>query len=151
MRAERVREFLMSRGVSYETDSHPVTYTAQELAAVEHVSGREVAKPVVLKVDDRMVMAVLPATERVSIEKAREALHGEVRLASEDEFAELFPDCEKGAEPPFGNLYELPVYMDERFDATSITFNAGTHTEAIRMSVEDYRTLVHPAMVDIAG
>lgn len=151
MRGERVRQLLLSRGIAYQTRTHPLAYTAQEVAATEHIPGKEIAKPVVLKVDGRMVMAVLPGTKRVSLEKAKEAFDGEVALAKEEEFARLFPDCERGAEPPFGNLYDLPVYLDSQLESEHITFNAGTHTETIRMALDDYRRLVNPTTVDIAS
>ncbi|MFQ5947789.1 MAG: aminoacyl-tRNA deacylase [Acidimicrobiia bacterium] len=152
MPADRVREYLQSQGVQHEITEHPQAYTAQELAAAEHVPGRQVAKSVMLIADDRLVMAVLPAPKHVSLAKAKDALGSDqVRLAKENEFDDAFPDCEVGAEPPFGNLYDVPVYLDESLNSDQIVFSAGNYTEAIRVSVDDYLNLVEPTKVDVAA
>ena len=151
MSAERVREYLLSHGVTYETDDHPLAFTAQEVAAAEHVPGAEVAKPVMVMADDRLVMLVLPAPRHVDLEKAAAALGcATVRLATEEEFAPAFPDCERGAEPPIGGLYGIPTYVDAHLDADHVVFNGGSHTQVIRMTRTDYLQVARPRIVDVA-
>lgn len=149
----RLRSLLESGGVAYETIHHVPDYTAQETASHTHTKGREFAKPVVLRADDRYVMAVVPAHRRVNLDRAREAIGArKVRLATEEEIRELFPDSDVGAEPPFGNLYDLPVYASpELAEHERITFNAGSHEECVRMRWADYERLVRPVVVDLAG
>lgn len=152
MTAEKVREYLLSHGVSYELDEHPVAYTAQEVAAAEHVPGDQFAKPVMLMADGKLVMVVLPAPSHVDLTKAAKALGcDEVRLATESEFAPAFPDCERGAEPPIGNLYEVPTYLDTGFESERVMFNAGSHTQVITMSREAYLAVARPQLVDVAA
>jgi len=151
MPAERVRGFLMSHGVSYTTHEHPIGYTAQEAAEMEGVAGAAFAKPVMLMADGDLIMAVLPAPELVDLEKAQEILRcEEIRIAGESDFASAFPDCERGAEPPFGALYGVGTLMDRRLTSDVITFRAGTHTECITMTREDYVQVNNPRVVDIA-
>jgi len=148
MPTERLRKFLDENSVQYETILHTTAYTAQGVAASVHVRGRELAKSTVLKVDGRFGLAVLPAPLRVDLEALRRLTGASsVSLASELEFQGLFPGCEVGAMPPFGNLYGLPVWADEalRKDPV-IVFNAGTHREAIRMSFADFERLVKPTI-----
>jgi len=148
----RVKEFLDKQNVSYQHDVHRTAYTAQEVAAEEHVPGKMMAKAIILKVDDRLAMAVLPATARADL-AALGASAGarDVRLATEFEFTGLFPDCEVGAMPPFGNLYGLPVFVEESLTQDpEIVFNAGTHQDAIRMKYGDFARLVHPQVVRFA-
>jgi Ala-tRNA(Pro) deacylase len=148
--AERVRRYLMEHGVGYETHTHPVAYTTSEVAEAGHVSGKEMAKPVMLMAGDRLVMAVIPGDRMVDLEKAGRALRAEsVRLAEEAEFAASFPDCEPGAEPPFGALYDVPILVDHGLDSPRITFNAGTHTETITMALGDYLELTKPMKADL--
>ncbi len=149
----RLRSFLESGGVAYETIHHLPDYTAQETASHTRTKGREFAKPVLLRADDRYVMAVVPAHRRVNLDRAREAVGArQVRLAREEEIRDLFPDSDVGAEPPFGNLYGLPVYASpELAEQERITFNAGSHEECIRMRWADYERLVRPAVVDLTG
>ncbi|HEX6299425.1 MAG TPA: YbaK/EbsC family protein [Acidimicrobiia bacterium] len=100
--------------------------------------------------DDRLVMAVIPGDEMVDLEKAERALGaGSLRLAEEDEFAASFPDCEPGAEPPFGALYEVPTLVDHGLDSPRITFNAGTHADPITMALDDHRDLTKPKRADL--
>ncbi len=151
MSAESVRGYLMEHGVEYETQSHPVAYTTSKVAESVDTPGREMAKPVMLMADDRLVMAVIPGDRMVDLVKAGEALDTErVRLAEEPEFAPSFPDCEPGAEPPFGALYDVPTLVDLALDQPRITFNAGTHTETITMALADYLELTKPMRVDLA-
>ena len=147
-----VKEFLKSSGVSYETSKHVPAFTAQGMAAVEHEPGRYVAKPVIVRADDRYLMCVLPAPCHVDLIKLKSQLAAEtVELAQESEIGELFPGCDLGAEPPFGNLYELPTLMDKALENDDhILFQAGTHEEAIRMSMADYRRLVEPRIMDLS-
>lgn len=150
MSAEQVRKYLMEHGVDYEVGTHPTAYTTSEMAEAENVSGREVAKAVMLMADDSLVMAVIPGDKMVDLKKAVEALGAEsVRLAEEDEFAASFPDCEPGAEPPFGALYDIPTLVDKGLDSPKITFNAGTHTETITMALGDYLELTKPRRADL--
>jgi Ala-tRNA(Pro) deacylase len=148
--AKRVKKFLDENGVSYSTMSHPTAYTAQETAASAHVPGKELAKVVILKADDRFVMAVLPAPFQVDLNKFR-AVAGasHLSLATEDEFESLFPRCETGAMAPFGNLYDLDVFVDKTLkEDEDIYFNAGTHSEAVQMKYSDYEILVRPKIAD---
>ncbi len=139
----RLKSFLDEKKVPYTLMAHAPAYTAQAAAATLHVSGKEVAKTVVLRAGEESLLAVLPASCHVSLKKLGHLLGKTVRLAGEKEFADLFPDCELGAMPPFGMLYGLPVYVDESLAADEeIVFNAGTHRDAIRMRYADFVQLV---------
>lgn len=148
----KLREFLEAQKVPYSVHSHPTAYTAQEIAALQHVKGRQLAKVVIAKAGDEFRMLVLPADHRVDFAKLKGALGvTEVRLAGEAEFRDLFPGCEVGAMPPFGNLYGLPVYMDRSLEKDEeIIFNAGSHTLTAQMSRRDYMRLVNPVVADFA-
>jgi Ala-tRNA(Pro) deacylase len=148
----KLRAFLDDAGVQYEVLRHPLAYTSEAVAAAQHVPGRELAKVVVVKTTDGFVMAVLPATLRLDLHKLGD-LTGDAHatLATEAEFADLFPGCEVGAMPPFGNLFDLPVYADRRLaDDERIVFEAGTHTDTVRLAWRDYERLVRPTMGDLA-
>ncbi|OGW82864.1 MAG: deacylase [Omnitrophica bacterium RIFCSPHIGHO2_02_FULL_51_18] len=147
---ERLSTFLKKQNVKYELITHPVAYTAQETAAAEHVSGKQLAKVVMLKADGRNLMAVLPAASQLSISKFKQLVGAkEVRLATEQEFKELFPDCEVGAMPPFGDLYEVPFFVDMALaDNPFIVFNAGTHRDTVRMRYRDYAKIAQPDLVE---
>jgi Ala-tRNA(Pro) deacylase len=142
----RLRNFLESQKVRYVHETHRTAYTAQELAQEEHVPGKMVAKTVVVKLDDAFALAVMPATARADFARLKSALGArEVRLATELEFTGLFPDCEVGAMPPFGNLYGVPVYVDAALTQDEeIIFNAGTHQDTIRMRYADFEHLARP-------
>lgn len=144
----QIKEFLDSRDISYRQVSHVQEFTAPRVAEAQHVSGKELAKSVIVVVDDRLVMAVVPANERLDIEKLGQLLGAaSVRLARESEFRDRFPACEVGAEPPLGQLYDVPVWLDVSFEGHSaITFNAGTHTDTIQMSLADFKKLEHPTI-----
>jgi Ala-tRNA(Pro) deacylase len=144
-------EYLRKSGVRYQVSEHLPVYSAQGLAAAEHESGRFVAKPVIVKADGRFLMCVLPANVRVDLEKLRSQLDADsVALAEEQDFERLFPDCELGAEPPFGNLFDLPTVMDKALEKDDhILFQAGTHAKAARLNMSDYRNLVHPRVLDL--
>jgi len=150
---ERLQEYLTANGVSFEIEPHRLAYTAQQLAAAEHVSGKQVAKVVVAVADQNTIMLVLPASSSVNLEKLRAELGARwVRLAKEEEFASAFPDCEVGAMPPFGNLYGVPVYMDRSLArAPEITFPVGSHTESMKLRTEDYQRLVSPHVMEFAA
>jgi Ala-tRNA(Pro) deacylase len=149
----RLRKFLDENRVPYETQVHRVAYTAQQVAAEEHVPGRMMAKTVILHTGNGFAMAVLAAPHRVDLAALRADLRSQdVRLATEAEFASLFPDSETGAMPPFGNLYGLPVYADETLAKDSeIVFNAGTHRETIKIKFTDFIKLVRPTMLAISA
>lgn len=150
---ERLQEHLADNGVGFELEQHRVAYTAQDLAAAEHVSGKRVAKVVVAMADGQMVMLVLPASSQADLEKARGELGAkEVRLAREDEFAAIFPDCEVGAMPPFGSLYNIPVYVDQSLaSAREITIPAGSHRESLKLRYTDFERLEQPKVLSFAS
>lgn len=152
MPVKRLKEFLDSHKVHYETLTHPATYTAQRTAESAHIRGKELAKTVMVKIDGKMAMAVLPASHRVDLELLRKATGAkQVELAEEREFEDVFPGCEVGAMPPFGNLYEVEVFSSPQLaEDEEIAFNAGTHTELIRLSYADYAQLVSPAIVKLS-
>jgi Ala-tRNA(Pro) deacylase len=146
----QLTEFLNRGKVRYEVIHHPQAFTAQELAAIEHVKGKNHAKVVIVKAGDQKVMVVLPADRRVDLAKLDKLLGQRTMLATEAEFKALFPDCAVGTMPPFGQLYGLPVYVDRSLtDATFIVFEAGTHTDAIRLSYADYARLAQPQVADV--
>jgi Ala-tRNA(Pro) deacylase len=142
----KLEPFLQEKGVGYEKHAHIVAYTSQHLAQAEHVPGYVVAKPVIVKGSSRFAMCVLPAPKHLDLLRAAEALHeSQVRLATESEMAQLFPDCELGAEPPVGTLFGLPTVMDRELkDDEYLVMQAGTHTEAIRMRRTDWERLCQP-------
>ena len=142
----RIREYLDSQNVPYEWLPHPQAYTAQEVAHSLHISGKRLAKTVVLDADGVVVMAVLPASHRLSIpelKSAAEARH--LEMLPEGELAKIFPECDLGAIPPFGHLYGVDVWVDRSIaDQGEIVFNAGTHLDAVRMKYSDYAGLAKP-------
>ncbi len=146
----QVMEFLDQADVKYEICEHVPVFSAQGLAAIEHEHGKYVAKPVIVKADDRYIMCVLPAPHKVDLGKLKGQLDAEsVELADEEEIGALFPDCELGAEPPFGNLYELSTVIEKSLEADDhILFQAGTHGKALRMNMADYRAVVHPKVLE---
>jgi Ala-tRNA(Pro) deacylase len=144
----KLKEFLDNSLVAYEVLTHPVAFTAQQLAAVQHVKGKQLAKVVVARGGSEFIMIVLPAPYHVGLQRAR-AVTGrqDLEIAHESEFASLFAGCEPGAMPPFGNLYNVPVWVDESLaQDEEIVFNACTHTEAIKMKYSDFARLVHPTV-----
>lgn len=148
MPLQKLREFLDQNSVKYVSISHSPAYTAQEIAASAHIPGQELAKTVMVKLDGNMAMAVLPASFRVDLDHLRAAAGArEVELATEEEFKGLFPGCEPGAMPPFGNLWSMPVFACESLAADEeIAFNAGSHTELVRLAFADFARLVEPAV-----
>lgn len=152
MIAQKVKAFLDENGVRYETIFHTLAYTAQTTAESAHIPGKEMAKAVVVKVDGRMALAVLPASRHVSFHELREITgSNDVHLAGELELRSIFPGCELGAMPPFGNLYGLDVWVDPTLaEDEMIAFNAGSHTELIRMRYADFARLVSPRVAAFA-
>ena len=153
MPVKQLKEFLDQNQVKYVSVSHSVAYTAQEIAASAHVKGKELAKTVIVKVDGKMAMAVLPASFQVDLEQLRHAAEASrVEIAGESEFKGLFPQCEVGAMPPFGNLYGMDVYSArELAEDDEIAFNAGTHTELVKLAYADFERLVNPRVVEFAA
>jgi Ala-tRNA(Pro) deacylase len=131
---------------------HSTAYTAQEIASLAHIKGRDMAKTVIVKIDDQMAMVVLPASYHVDLSALKAAATAKtVALASESEFRGRFPECETGAMPPFGNLYGMPVFVEKTLTKDKeIAFNAGTHSELIRLSYEDFARLVQPKVIRFA-
>ena len=146
MPARRLKEFLDSHRIKYVSIVHSPAYTTQEVAASAHIPGREMVKTVMVKIEGEMAMAVLPSNRKVVMQDLREITGcDDVKLAGEAEFQDLFPDCEIGAMPPFGNLYGMEVYAAPSLEADEqIAFNAGTHTEVIKMAYADFARLVEP-------
>ncbi|UCD76192.1 MAG: YbaK/EbsC family protein [Phycisphaerales bacterium] len=151
MPAKKLKDFLDKNNIRYVTINHSPAYTAQGIAHIAHISGKELAKTVILKADGKLVMAVLPATHKVNLDAFRKATGAQsVELAEERDFEHTFPGCELGAMPPFGNLWDVPVYVAERLaEDEVIAFNAGSHTELIQMSYTDFEQLVKPTVITI--
>ncbi len=149
MPVQRLKEFLDREGVKYVSILHSAAYTAQEVAQTAHIPGNEMAKCVIIKIDGKMAMTVLPASYQVDFGLLREAIGADhVTLAHEREFSDLFPQCELGAMPPFGNLYGMPVYVARTLtEDDTIAFNAGTHRELIRLPYAEYARLVQPTVI----
>ena len=151
MPARKLKEYLDAQGVKYITITHSVAYTAQEIAALAHVRGKEMAKTVILKVDGKLAMAVLPAAAKVDVDLLKSMTGtSAVEIASEQDFRGAFPECELGAMPPFGNLYGMEGFVEPRLGTDEeIAFNAGTHTELIRLAYRDFDKLVRPRRVQL--
>src|SRR5262249_736121 len=141
-----LNKFLADRQIPFEQFHHHPAYTAKEVAEGLHVPGQEIAKSVLLRVPKGSVLAVLPATHSVDLaEMGRDLGAAEVEMASEQEIEQIFPDCERGAMPPFGSLYRLPTIVDETLtEDERIVFDAQSHQDAIRMAFRDYAALEHP-------
>ena len=148
MPLSKLREFLDSHNIKYLVISHSLAYTAQGVAALAHVSGKKLAKTVIVKIDGVLAMAVIAASEHVDLDQLRRLTGAEtIEIASEREFKYAFPDCETGAMPPFGNLYDMPVYADVGLSENlEITFGAGTHRELVRMRWDDMARLTNPTL-----
>jgi Ala-tRNA(Pro) deacylase len=149
----KLKEVLDQAKIPYEVYNHPQAFTSQEIAATQHMSGKEMAKVVILKVNGSFVIAVVPASSLVSFQKVKTGLGAaQVSLATEEEFASLFPECEIGGMPPFGNLFGLPVYVDPALEEDeSIFFNAGNHLQTVRMRYGDFKELVKPVVVPLTS
>lgn len=153
MPVRKLKEFLDKLNIHYSSIPHSTAYTAQGIAAVTHISGKELAKTVIVKVDDELAMAVLPASQQVDLDLLKAAANAKVvTTASEREFREKFPDCETGAMPPFGNLYNMKVFVEESLTKDhEIAFNAGSHNELIRLAFADYLRAVNPVVLKFSS
>jgi len=143
-----VQTFLDEMGINYHSSRHPAAYTAQDLASIEHVPGRQVIKPVVVRVDGQLMMCALPASYRIDLDALKKQLAAaDVSIVDESMLKKLFPGCELGAEPPIGRLFDMPTIMDESLVGDArVTFQAGTHSDAVTMSLVDYRRAAQPEM-----
>ena len=149
MPVKRLKEFLDSHNMKYVTISHSRAFTAQETATSAHIPGKELAKTVMVKTDGKMAMAVLPASYKVDFDLLKKATgSGKIEIADEEEFKGLFPGCEVGAMPPFGNLYGMDVFVAKSLtEDEEIAFNAGSHRELVRMAYKDFEGLVKPRVM----
>lgn len=149
---DKLAVYLHSNHIGFEIQRHRIAYTTQDVAASEHLPSQIMAKVVIVVADGEMVMLVLPVEYRVDLNKVGTALHvRELWLANEQDFTDRFPDCEIGAMPPFGNLYDLPVYVDTLLtSAKMIFFQAGTYTDTMSMAYADFERLVQPTVIDFA-
>ncbi|MGR3295401.1 MAG: aminoacyl-tRNA deacylase [Candidatus Bathyanammoxibius sp.] len=148
--ARKLKEYLDKNEAVYKVSTHQEVYTAQEVAATLHVPGKDIVKVVIVKTEGKFIMAVLPADHKVNVDKLRTVLRDpEARLATEGEFKGLFPDCDVGAMPPFGNLYDVGVYVDKSLaEDEEIVFQAGSHVETVKMKYRDFERLVGPEVID---
>ncbi len=153
MPIKKLKEFLDSQKIKYVKISHSKAYTAMDIAESAHISGKELAKTVMVKIDGKMAMAVLPASQKVDFARLQKALKAKkVELAEEADFRDMFPECDIGAMPPFGNLYGLDVFVaDSLAEDEEIAFNAGSHTELIKLSYKDFEKLVKPKSVKFSS
>jgi Ala-tRNA(Pro) deacylase len=153
MPVKKLKEFLDSNKVKYVSISHSAAYTAQEIAASAHVPGKDLAKTVMVKIDGKMAMAVLPASYKVDLAHLKEAIGAKaIELAGEREFRDMFPGCETGGMPPFGNLFDMEVYVSAKLaEDQEIAFNAGSHTELLKLAYKDFERLVKPKVVHFAA
>ena len=149
MPIKKLKEYLDRNKVKYVIMKHSAAYTAQEIAAQAHIPGKQLAKTVIIKIDGKMAMAVLPASYKVDLKLLKKAAGAKkVELANEKEFKGFFPECEVGAMPPFGNLYEMDVFVSESLaEDETIAFNAGSHTELIKLNYADFEKLVKPIVL----
>jgi len=149
MPVQRLQEFLDDHQVKYVVISHSRAFTTQEIAAATHIPGRELAKTVIVEIDGKIAMAVLPGSQKVDLEMLREAVGAEwVALAKEGAFKDRFPECDLGAMPPFGNLYGVPVFVTDHLkENKEIAFNAGTHTEVMKLDFAAFERLVKPTVL----
>lgn len=152
MPCKKIKEFLDENKIKYLTITHSLSYTAQEIAASAHIKGKGLAKSVLVKADGQLQLVVLPASYKIDFDKLKESFDvKDVRLANEQEFKDKFPGCEVGAMPPFGNLYGLKTHVAASLvEDEEIAFNAGTHTELIRMQYRDFESLVKPQIIRFA-
>jgi Ala-tRNA(Pro) deacylase len=149
MPAKKLKDFLDKNKIKYVSIHHSMAHTASEIAASAHVKGKNLAKTVIVKLDGKFAMAVLPSKFHVNLERLRTASKsGSVELAAEGDFAREFPGCDEGAMPPFGNLYGMPVYVDTSLVGDEeIAFNACTYTELVQLAYKDFQALVKPIVM----
>ncbi len=153
MPIKKLKDFLNSHKVKYVTIKHSTAYTTQEIAASAHIPGKEMAKTVIIKVDGKMAMAVLPASNKIDFALLKKTIGAkDIQLASEQEFEYTFPQCDVGAMPPFGNLYDMEVYVAESLtEDEEIAFNAGSHSELMKVAYKDFERLVNPKIVKFSS
>lgn len=149
MPLQKLQEFLDEKDIKYVSIRHSPAYTAQEVAASGHIPGRELAKTVIVRLDGNLAMAAVPASEQVSLERLKEAAGASrAEIAEEAEFEDRFPGCELGAMPPFGNLFDMDVYVSETLtEDEEIAFSAGSHSELLRLAYRDFEQLVRPTVI----
>lgn len=149
MPTKRLKEFLTQNKAHYLSIAHPLAYATREISHVSHISEFSLAKTVIVDANGKTVMVVVPSSEELNFDSLKKALKvNSVTLVPEDEFSKLFPDCELGAMPPFGNLYNLDVFVEKHLTKNKeIAFNAGSHTELIKMNYADFEKLVHPTVI----
>ncbi len=149
--SSKLKSFLDKEDVEYQVQEHPLAYTAQEVAGEQHIPGKQMVKSVIVKSGDHFMMCVLPAIHLIDFDKLKALVgNGDISLADEEEIAKLFPDYEVGAEPPFGHIYGLEVFADRKLqESEEIAFNAGTHTDVVKMKFKDYLRLANPKLADI--
>jgi Ala-tRNA(Pro) deacylase len=149
---ERMEKYLRENGVGFQVETHEEAFTMQEVAAALHVPGNQVAKVVIVCADKDKVMLVLPAPYRMNVDLVRDMVGAKsIRLAKEEEFADLFPDCATGAMPPFGNLYGVPVYVDRSMsEKPDMVFRIGTHRETMKIAYADFVRLAQPVVGDFS-
>lgn len=152
MPMKRLKEFLDTNNIKYVVISHSRAFTAQETATSAHIPGKELAKTVMVKIDGKMAMAVLPASYKIDFDLLKKATgSSKVEIANEKEFKDLFPECEVGAMPPFGNLYGMDVFVARSLtEDEEIAFNAGSHRELVRMAYRDFEKLVKPKVMEFS-
>jgi Ala-tRNA(Pro) deacylase len=152
MPVKKLREFLDSNNIKYVTINHSTAYTASEIAESAHIPGKEMAKTVIVKLDYKKSMVVLPSSDKIDFDLLKEASGAsKVELATEQEFKDMFPGCDVGTMPPFGNLYDMQVFVSERLaEDEEIAFSAGSYTELIRLSYKDFERLVKPTVVKLS-
>ena len=153
MPSKILKEYLDSNDIQYVSIMHSLAFTSVDIAKHSHIPSKEMAKTVILKINGEMAMAIVPANIKVDIELLKDALDADnIKLATEAEFTQCFPDCEVGAMPPFGNLYNMDVYVDEDLtEDAQIAFNAGSHLEVIKMDYKDFENLVQPQFIMLAS
>lgn len=149
MPSQKLQEYLNQNQVKYTSIAHPIAYSTREISHLCHVPEHQLAKTVMLNVGHKMVMVVLPARYLLDFDILKKSFHeNEVSLASESDFNKVFGDCELGAMPPFGNLYNIDVYVEKSLaNNREIVFNAGTHTEVIKLQYSDFIKLVNPKVI----
>lgn len=149
---ERLEAYLREHKVPFQLQHHPEAFSAQRIAESEHIPGKMVAKTVIVLADNQMTALVLPASHRADLNKVQAVLGAsEIRLAHEQEFANVFPDCEVGTMPPFGNLYGVPVYAEKSLsEEETMVFPVGTYTDTISLKYADFARLVQPKVIEFA-
>jgi Ala-tRNA(Pro) deacylase len=143
-----LKDYLDNHHVKYASINHSPGFTAQEVAASAHISGKLIAKTIIVKIGSKFAMVVIPANEHVNFTALKELTGIKTDLAKESEFKSKFPECEVGAMPPFGNLYDMPVYVSNHLgEYDQIIFNAGSHSELMKLAYRDFERLVHPQVI----